>query len=102
MAREAADSYTCVGCTGWLHMRMLSSKSALACASLAGLRGGKDSPQGSDVGDPKQQPASKQPIRPNARPIGTAKPAMSAAFQNGNRSRRKRTTAAADAPTKPP
>ena len=33
---------------------------------------------------PKQHPASRHPIRPKARPSGTAKPAMSAAFQKGN------------------
>ena len=51
---------------------MLSRTCAFACSSLAGLRGGKESPHGSDVVEPKQQPASRQPMRPKASPIGIA------------------------------
>ena len=54
------------------------------------------------VGAPKQQPARRHPMRPNASPIGTAKPAMSAARQNGNLSRFKRKYAAIVEPMKPP
>ena len=41
-------------------------------------------------------------MRPKAMPSGTAKPAMSAAFQKGKRSRRSTTMAISPAPMKPP
>ena len=59
-------------------------------------------PASTRVALPKQQPASRQPMRPKPRPIGTTMPAMSAAFQNGNRSERSKNHAAIEAPRKPP
>ena len=70
--------------------------------SLAGLLGGKLNPRGPSFRVPKQHPASRQPMRPKPSPIGIAKPAMSAAFQKGKRSRLSRNHAPIEAPMKPP
>src|ERR1700722_19358404 len=102
MASDAADSYTWVGCTGRLQSFALGRRCALNCSSLAALLHGNDMAQGSSQVSPKQQPAMRQPIRPKASPSGTAKPAMSAAFQNGNLSRLSRNHAAPPAPMNPP
>src|ERR1700678_1469709 len=102
IASDASDSYVCVGCTDKLHILALGSRCSLNCSSLAGLRQGKRTAQGSEHVEPKQHPAIRHPSRPNASPIGIAKPAMSAAFQKGKPSRRSTHHATPDAAMSPP
>src|SRR5687768_736005 len=99
---EAKASYNCVGCTGSDASDGCSSSLSFHWASLAGLWPGNESAQEEPQTLPKQQPASVQPMRPNANPTGTTMPAMSAPFQNGKRSALSRNHAAADAPMNPP
>ena len=103
IAREPADSRICVGCTGIDHIRCVLIRPSSNCALEAALVGGNCSDmKPGPVGLPKQQPASKHPIRPKPSPIGMAKPAMSAARQNGKRSRLSKNQEPTDAKMSPP